>query len=1089
MKARPTISERVLSAAGLVLLVLMVLEPARGQFNSGIEGTVVDQSGAVLPNAEIVITNEETRVTRQTRSGQSGDFRITALDEGLYRVEVKAEGFKTWIQTGLRLGSNQVRTISPALVLGAKNTTVEVSASLVAIETANSTTSRQIDVETIKSAPLLGRNIYSGVAGLAPGISGSGAFGGGATGSGSLGNDSFASEPGFQINSAGQRQEANEYQVDGSSVNGNSRDGIANITPEPDVVEAMRVTAATFAADKGRESGALIQVFTKSGTNRFHGSVAEFHSNNDLTSRTVFQTAVPVFHRNEFGGTIGGPVRKDKTFFFASFFDLRSSLASTSLATVETPQFRSSVRTNFPNSVAAAFFSAAPPAIEATTNIVSVGQYKNTQRGSYPPPAAISDTLPAVGTAFINQSVSRNGISINARIDDNFHADRDRIFFEFFKITSQQQNPDTRPLFRVVVPNQDLFGKLNWTHTLSPTMLNEASFTGVRAAGDNPGLVSHQELPNVNITGLSGFNQNPLFWAHDNFNWNNILSWTRGKHNLRLGTDIDRQRSVGARTRAFARPSFNFSNLLDFAQDLPFSQAGPAFDVAKRARATNLDQNILILYVGPFVQDDIKVARNFTLNAGLRYDYFGHVATESNGGKPVPEFTLGSGSAFAQQVASGTMEVRGGKGFITSNALSGFAPRIGFGWDMFGDGKTALRGGYGVYYSRIGNLSYTTNNRTNPPVYALLDLSLPKGSTFSYALGDSAGFFPTPPNISFQVNSAGGLVGVPVSTAGMEGISDTPMTQNWMVSVQRRIGRDVLVEADYNGSHSDNLYTQTDVNRFPGDLLINHGKLKRLNPNFGTIIFGRTVGKASSHYGTVMVGKWFSQSWSLRGILTFGKAIDFVSSNDNGVANGQRIINAQDITAQRGLADYDVAKRFALDSVLDIPVPWKTGPASKVLGGWRMSTIAILQSGQPFTVFTSRSFKLGGDFNADGFNFDVPNTPSFGNSISASRSDYIRGLFKASDFPLPPLGTEGNLGRNTFFGPGLANVNTEFAKVVRIPWFAAEGASLEIRADVFNLFNRVNLTQSVSDLASPLFGRSTSQNLTRSTQLGLHISF
>jgi hypothetical protein len=320
-----------------------------------------------------------------------------------------------------------------------------------------------------------------------------------------------------------------------------------------------------------------------------------------------------------------------------------------------------------------------------------------------------------------------------------------------------------------------------------------------------------------------------------------------------------------------------------------------------------------------------------------------------------------------------------------------------------------------------------------------------------------------------------------------------------MLAVQRDLGRNLVAEIDYNGSHSDHLYIQTDVNRFPGDLIVNKGKRARLNPNFGPIIYGRTIGVADGHYGTFMLSKRFSHSWSFRGIFTFGNATDYMSSNDNGTSNGETVFNALDVPAQHAKSDYAISRRFTVDSRIELPTLFKSGFGKHILGGWRMSNIVVLQSGLPFTVYTSAPFnpifdangnvvglKPGsGDFNADGYNYDTPNAPvSWTNISTGSRSAFIRGFAPVSAFSAPALGTQGNLGRNTFRGPGLANVNTGFTKVAKF-----EHLAIEFRADVFNLFNRVNLTQPNSDLSSSQFGRSTGQNIPRYAQFGIHLDF
>lgn len=1074
----------------LAVCVLFAASAAYGQFTSGFTGTVSDPSSRVIPNAKVTVTDQATNVVHRTVSTTTGAFRVAALPQGLYRIEVTSPGFKPWIQAGIQLKASQVVTVYPVLSLAAETTTVEVKSGLAEVQIDKANTSRQLSEATIQDAPLLGRNVYTSMVELAPGVTGSGMPSGGATGSGSNSNDSFEQEPAYQLNGSGQRQEDNEYDVDGATVDSASRGGVVNLTPEPDFVQSMRVSGVTFSASKGRTSGAYVQVFTKQGTNQVHGSLSEFHTDSALSSRTVFQQSVPSFTRNEFGGTLGGPIIKNRLFAFGGIFFLRSDNVQSGLATVETPQFSQFVENTFPNNIASVFFKDAPPGEVPTQNILTVGQLEKLTPGAFPAPMFPSN-LPAVGTTAINLAIPHNAYQWHARVDYNFNQYKDRLFFDWFRTWDDTTQFDARPIYRVVLPNGGIYGKADWTHTFSPTILNEASFTGVRAAGDNPGTQNYKQLPNVNITGVWGFNQwGAAGWVHDNYNWHDMLTWTHGSHTIETGIDVDRHHDDDNFNTPLLRPTFGFANLLDFAQDLPFSQSGPSVTVATKSLASDLYQVIRTLETAAYVQDDWKVTPHFTLNLGLRYTYFGHLGTQRNTRTPFPLFTPGTGSDFAEQVADGTMAVRGGtSSYMTNNVLSGWGPRIGFGWDIFGNGKTSLRGGYGIFYNTIADGSFSFAVRNPPPTWASPSFNIFEHQAFSYALGNSTGqVWPLPPGLNFTLNPAGGLAGIPVESYGVSPVLDPPRTQVWMLSLQRALGKGLMVEADYNASHSDNLFTQTDVNRFPGDLIINHGTLTRLNPNFGPIVFGRDIGVADGQLGSAMVRKDFTHSWSLAGIFTYGKSTDDLSSDDNGTGNSEAVIDALDVNAQHGLSDFDVAKRFTLDSVVIVPVPWKEGLLHRVLGDWRMSNIVVLQSGLPYTVYTSAPFPTG-DFNADGYDYDTPNTPSFGNNIPTNRSDFIRGVFGASSFPLPTPGTPGNLGRNTFIGPGLANVNTELAKGFTIPWFTREGATFEIRADFFNLFNRVNLTQPVSDLSSSLFGRSTSQSLPRATQLGLHINF
>jgi hypothetical protein len=387
------------------------------------------------------------------------------------------------------------------------------------------------------------------------------------------------------------------------------------------------------------------------------------------------------------------------------------------------------------------------------------------------------------------------------------------------------------------------------------------------------------------------------------------------------------------------------------------------------------------------------------------------------------------------------------------------------------------------------------SNRANSPDFATPTVSAFNAGTtladFSYMRGnpDGSGFLP-PPGTSFQIDSNGGLVGIRTAVGGVDQHYKIPMVQNWSLSIQRRIGTDLVVEADYFGTHSDNLYVQTDVNRFAGDLVVNGGNLARLNPSFSSIVFGRTIGIANSNIASFGVSKRFAKRYGFHAFYTFGRSLDDVSSNDNGVSGSsggsEGVIDAQNPYGQYARSDYDVKRRLSIDAVWDIP-GFRTGIAGAITKGWTASPVIILQSGLPFTVYTSGAYP-DGDYNADGFGFDVPNTPAFGNHVSSSRSQFIKGIFAASDFPVPAPGVEGNLGRNTYEGPGLANVNFSLRRAFGIPLFG-EKASLQVRGEILNLFNRVNLTNPVSDLNSGFFGQSTDQNLPRQIQVTAKFSF
>ena len=459
------------------------------------------------------------------------------------------------------------------------------------------------------------------------------------------------------------------------------------------------------------------------------------------------------------------------------------------------------------------------------------------------------------------------------------------------------------------------------------------------------------------------------------------------------------------------------------------------------------------------------------------------------GGTPFQFFAPGSGSSFNQQIANGAMRTSTA-GYVSTNKPQGVMPRVGFGWDVSKTGALRCVADMASTITASAVLFYAVY--TNPP-FGAVALDVRNGQTLNYSIGTANGLaYPLfPPGLQFQLNPAGGLCWDCPSpqVKGLGPIVHPPTVQVWNITVEKRLSNSIIVEADYLANHTNNLLVQTNVNRFAGDLLQHNGSLTRLNPYFGPITFTDkpldTQMPITAHSSSVSASR---EAYRQKASTLSVKPQDWTSSNDNGVAAAESILDASNPSLQHGLSDYDVARRLTIDSVYDVPSPFKHGLGSHVLGGWQLAGISIFQSGLPFSVYTTAAYPRG-DYNADGYNYDYPNTPSFGNHTSSARGDFIKGLFAASAFSAPAAGQEGNLGRNTFSGPGLANVNLNVVKTEHLPWFVREGATLQLRGEIFNLFNRVNLTNPVSDLSSSLFGKSTGQNLPRSVTFGIRIQY
>ena len=358
------------------------------------------------------------------------------------------------------------------------------------------------------------------------------------------------------------------------------------------------------------------------------------------------------------------------------------------------------------------------------------------------------------------------------------------------------------------------------------------------------------------------------------------------------------------------------------------------------------------------------------------------------------------------------------------------------------------------------------------------------------------------------LNASGGIVGQRASLGGYSPNYKLTQVEQWSLSVQHQFTNTLISEINYSASTAHHLPVfNQDLNRFAGDLVVNKGTLTRLNPNFAAVQYATSDGNSDGHYGSVTLTKLISHGFNIRGIYTIGKALDTISNSgslDSGsVTTSTQVIQNGDLNAQYGRADYDIRQQFTMDGTWTLPNKFTNGFARNLLGGWQLGGLWLLHTGLPFTVYNGGSFNpvygangavignTGGDYNADGSNYDVPNIPTFGEKLQGqARSKFLTGLFAASAFPTPSLGTEGALGRNTYDQPGYDDVDFTAAKLFSLPWFGAERLHLEGKAEAFNVFNRVNLIGVDSDLSSgSLFGHSTTelQRLTGGRSIQLHL--
>ena len=1017
---RLTHGTQLLSAVLLVGCSLICNSSALAQTATGvISGVVQDQSGGLVPGANVTATNVETGISQSVSTDSGGRYSVPGLIPDHYEVQAQRTGFQTVLRKGIELTVGSTVVINLILNVGEVTQTTEVTAEAPLVETTSSTLSSLVGQETIRDLPLNGRSFEQLIALQASMPQ-------------TYSQSSSLNPPGFSINGAS--PQANLFMIDGTEMVGtalssNLPGGVIGVMLGVDAVQEFSLASNSSAA-YGKRLGGVINIATRSGANMLHGSAFEFLRNSILDARNYFDLpTIPPYKRNQFGGSLGGRIRKDRTFFYGNYEGLRSRLSLSSVAIVPDNNARLGM-------------------IPLTTGgpLVNVGLATGVAPFLALFPIANGPNLGDGTAEFISSPSQPTGEDFFLGRIDHKISDRDSLFGRIYFTQAHQDAPNAIPNFATLTHNRDEIVTLEEKRDFSPTTLNVARFgftrshfigTNVETTAIPSGLIFVPGAPlpgSINFTGGGGLAGGSLTSAGtggtigqnivvNQFDFGDQVFLYRGAHSLQLGVDVQRIEN-NDNVPGDSWGNFSFPTLQTFLGGAPtlFLATTPGGDPTKGWRRT---------YVAGFIQDDYKVRKNLTLNLGLRYELM-----------TVPTDATNRISNFHRTIINGfevvdTSPTLGNPIYKSNHDL--IDPRIGFAWDPSGNGKMSVRAGFGIFHDA---------GIESPFRYFFFEQQPPAYTTLTVANGP------------FPLGLNGGTVAPPLVAPGAREFNYKVATSlQYNLNIERQITGSSLVNIGYVGGHSDHLEDQSEVN--PATPILNPtvpsgcncdptiffpAGAPRLNPALGG-------GKLLSYGGVGFYNALeadFTQRLShglrFKVSYAFSKNMDnsvIVANQGSGGANA--IENSFNIRGDLGLSDFDV--RHNLIANFTYAIPWHGGGVpEKFLGGWQLGLINTLRSGQPFLV-------------VDGFNQSRNQTQSVGDrpSLVPGRSNNpilggVKRYFDPTAFVLPPPGFFGNLGRNTLIGPGLEDTDLSLAKTFSM----TERLKLDFRSEFFNVLNRPN---------------------------------
>ena len=1036
---------------------LLLAAPVAAQLASqtALVGTVTDNTGGVMPGAQVVAVNTGTKDTYEATTNHEGYYHIQFVRPGTYEITITLTGFQTFRTTGVEVATNQVVRTNAVLQPGGIAETVNVEASAQVLNTDSAAVAETIGERAVRELPLNGRNVWS-LASTTPGVLGG-----------------LNSDIGLSFRGAGQREIQNSLALDGINSSSNLL-AATSMRPIADAVTEVQVQTGSTSAEYGSYLGVHINVVTKSGTNDFHGAIAHFYQGDALDSRGYFESRSSPKNpreRNQFAFEFDGPVMlpklydgRNRTFFMAAYEGVRSEARSTAFATVPTELMRRGDFSEVSTPIRNPFTGQPFPGNVIPASMISETALRLLDYYPLPNRPGLASNLQA--TRFVISDADQ----FLGRADQNI-GNKIRLYARYNWYDTYDSNIEAVPITGITQPRVNKNTLVSYTHTLSPVLhndfrigyhridfdtLNYFAINGISGAGSELGIpgfdgdVRYQNpgLPSVNVTNFNGLGAGGTNWYQfdTTFQMSNVLAYTRGSHNLRAGFDL-RRMATGRRAANDPRGRFDFTGAItgysvaDFMLGLPRTVITPTDQIQGHVGGWRN---------GFFVNDVWQATRNLTLSLGLRYELNTPVQTYEGFASMLDEdFETIIPSTFPS------------KGFeFTEPNRKDFAPRLGATYRI-GD-RTVVRAGFGIYYNpnQMNSFTFLTNN---PPLAAV--------STFTSD--------PANPTLSFD--SPLGVVG-PLGPPDM--ISPTRKLPNarkdqWSVDLQRELGRGIVLDLQYIGSntkHLDRSFFNNTPQPGPGPV-----DPRRPSQNFRSrrIIMNDLI--ADYDAVSLILRKRMSHGLQVDAHYTWSRTRDMATHSNGGGAT----MNNYDIWADYGPANWDIPHRFVASYIYDIPfLKESSNPFLRyVVAGWQIAGVTTVQSGTPVNVTVS-----GDPANIGISGLQRPNligpVPSLDCDENPSTRELIN-CFDPSAFEAPAPFTFGNAPRNLLRGPKFVSTDLSMAKTIPI----TGDVRVQVRADFFNVFNNVNYGNPNGVFGSASFGRISSAGAMRQIQLGAKLLF